>query len=139
MNTERMKERGANFSKREHAVLEGCRLEFNTIVSANSQKGYANIVEDKEGIVEGILYEIKDSDIKKLDSYEGYPWHYNRREVEVKLDNGQKVKAVTYIANPDKVKEGLNPSKEYLYRLLKGCDLLSEEYCEKLRKWKTLY
>ena len=61
-----------------------------------------------------------------------------RLKVKVKLDNGKEVEAITYIAKPSKVKDGLKPSKDYLNHLLKGCDLLSEEYCERLRRWETL-
>ena len=56
----------------------------------------------------------------------------------MKLDNGEEEETITYVANPDKVKNGLKPSKDYLNHLLQGCDLLSERYCEKLRKWSTL-
>jgi len=95
-------------------------------------------VRDENGIVEGVLYDIADSDLKILDRYEGYPSHYERIKVVVRMDDGKMVEAVTYVAKPDKVREGLKPSKEYLNHLLKGCDLLSEEYCRKLRKLETL-
>jgi gamma-glutamylcyclotransferase (GGCT)/AIG2-like uncharacterized protein YtfP len=133
-----MRERRINFSKREHAILEGWRLEFNKVSSKNPKEGYANIVKNENSVVEGILYEISDSDLKTLDKYEGYSSHYGRIKIIVKMDNGEKVEAITYIAKPDKVKDGLKPSREYLDHLLKGCDLLSEEYCKKLRKWETL-
>ena len=138
MDPDRMRERGVNFLKREHAILEGWRLEFNKVSSRNPDEGYANIVKDENSVVEGILYEINDSDLKILDRYEGYPNHYERIKVAVRMDNGEKVEAVTYIAKPDKVKNGLKPSRKYLNHLLKGCDLLSEEYCRKLRRWETL-
>jgi len=135
MNSERMKQRKIKFSKREWAILKGWRLEFNKMSSRNPEKeGYANIVRDNEGVVEGILYEILKEDIIKLDSYEGYPSHYDRIYVKVNLKNGKEIEAVTYIAQPDKIKDGLKPSKEYLNHLLKGCDLLSEEYCKRLRE-----
>lgn len=138
MNPERMRERGVNFSNREHAILEEWRLEFNKIASRNSKEGYANIVEDEKSVVEGILYTIQDSDIEKLDRYEGYPDHYNRIKVRVKLDDGREIETITYIAKPDKVREGLKPSKKYLNHLLKGCDLLSEKYCEWLKSQETV-
>jgi len=138
MDPDRMRERGVNFLKREHAILEGWRLEFNKVSSRNPDEGYANIVKDENSVVEGILYEINDSDLKILDRYEGYPNHYERIKVVVRMANGENVEAVTYIAKPDKVKDGLKPSREYLNHLLKGCDLLSEEYCRKLRRWETL-
>lgn len=138
MDPDRMRERGVNFLKREHAILEGWRLKFNKIYSRNDTEGYANIEKDTESAVEGILYEIRDSDIKKLDRYEVYPNHYERLRVSVKLGDGKEVEAITYIAKSDKVREGLKPSKEYLSYLIKGCDLLSEEYCERLKRWETL-
>ena len=139
MDPDRMKEREINFSKRERAILEGWRLEFNKVASRNPKEGYANIVKDEEHIIEGIIYTIQDSDIKKLDKYEGYPNHYERLTVRVRLDDGEEVEAIAYVAKSDKVKKGLKPSKEYLNHILKGCDLLSKEYCERLRRWETLH
>ncbi len=139
MNPEQMKKRGIRFKKRERAVIKGWRLEFNKMASRNpDREGYANIVKDDKEFVEGILYEIAEKDIQKLDRYEGCPNHYYRISVKVILESSNEVEAITYIANPNKVKEGLKPSKEYLSHLLKGCDLLSKEYCEKLRKYETL-
>ncbi len=134
----RMIKRSVCFSKREHAILEGWKLVFNKVSSRNSNEGFTNIEREEGSIVEGILYEIECSDLEKLDRHEGYPEHYRRECVKVKLDNGEEVEAVTYIANKNRVKEGLKPSKEYLRHLLKGCDLLSEEYCERLRNWETV-
>jgi len=138
MNPKRMNQRGIEFLKREHATLSGWRLEFNKIASRNPNEGYANIIQDEKSVAEGIIYEIQKSDIEKLDNYEGYPNHYNRTEVMVKLDDGQEVEAITYIAQPNKIRSGLKPSKEYIGHLLKGCDILSEEYFEKLNRWETL-
>jgi gamma-glutamylcyclotransferase (GGCT)/AIG2-like uncharacterized protein YtfP len=101
-------------------------------------EGYANIEPDKNDIVEGILYEISDSDLKKLDKYEGYPDHYKKINLKVEIDTVKEVKVITYIANSCKIRNGLKPNREYLGHLLKGCDLLSESYCERLRKWETL-
>jgi gamma-glutamylcyclotransferase (GGCT)/AIG2-like uncharacterized protein YtfP len=138
MNLKRMGERKIRFSQRNHATLSGWRLEFNKMASRNSQEGYANIVPDENETVEGILYEIEDSDISILDQYEGYPDHYGRSSVKVQLDETQKVESIAYIANPDKIKIGLKPTKEYLSHLLKGCDLLPELYCKRLMEVETL-
>ncbi|MFH8086652.1 MAG: gamma-glutamylcyclotransferase family protein [Candidatus Aenigmatarchaeota archaeon] len=138
MNPERMRNRRVKFLKREHAILKGYKLVFNKISTKNPMEGYANIIEDDKEVVEGVLYEMKEDELKNLDEFEGYPNHYTRKKVNVILENGQTVEAITYIAKPDKTREGLKPSKEYLKHLLKGCDLLSKEYCEKLRKVETL-
>ncbi len=138
MDPDRMKKRGILFSKREHAILKGFRLEFNKIVLKNLNEGKANIVKDNKESVEGVLYEIEEDDLRKLDKFEGYPTHYRREDVNVILDSGEIVKATTYIAQSNMTRGGLKPTKKYLSHLLKGCDLLSKEYCEKLKRVETL-
>jgi len=138
MDRERMSERGVRFSRREWAILEGYRLVFNKIASRDRKEGYANIVKDKDSHVEGVLYEIVDEDIEKLDRYEGYSHHYYRQKLKVKLASGETVEVLVYIAKEDMTAEGLKPTKEYLNHLLKGCDILSKEYCEKLRNIETI-
>ncbi len=138
MNPERMRERNAEFLERRKALLRGWRLVFNKVAHRNPGEGYANIAKDKKGIVEGVLYLITKEGLSNLDRYEGYPCEYDRKVLEVVLEDGSRVKAWVYVAQPDKVRDGLKPSKEYLDHLLKGCDLLSEEYCEMLRKIETL-
>lgn len=137
MNPQRLKERRINYVQRSPAILKAWRLEFNKVASRSPAEGYANIVTDVNGIVEGVLYDMRDSDISKLDKYEGYPEHYCRILVTV-LNDGQEIEAITYIANSNNIRTGLRPSKEYLNHLLNGCDLLSEEYCNRLKKWETL-
>ncbi len=137
MNPERMKERGVKYYSRERAILRGWKLEFNKVALGNPRKGYANIVKDENGIVEGCLYELEEDDLNKLDIYEGVPRHYRRTEVEVETCKG-KIKAITYIAHPNKVKDGLKPTKDYLSHLLSGSDCLSADYIEKLKAIETL-
>jgi len=57
MNPERIRERKINFSQRKHAILKAWKLKFNKIASNNSEEGYANIVPDENGTVEGVLTE----------------------------------------------------------------------------------
>ena len=138
MDGDRLRGRGVSFSRREWAVLEGYRLVFNKRSSRDPKEGFANIVKDEGGLVEGILYEIAEEDIEKLDKYEGYPQHYDRQRVKVKMQSGEAVEAAVYIAKQEMTAEGLKPSRKYLNHLLKGCDLLSKEYCEKLQSTPTL-
>ncbi|WP_412710387.1 gamma-glutamylcyclotransferase family protein [Atrimonas thermophila] len=130
------------YFKGHYQVTDNCRAlspkKFNKVASRNPNEGYANIEKDDESRVEGILYTIRELDIEKLDRYEGYPDHYTKLKVRIKLDNGKEEEAIVYVANPKRVREGLRPSRDYLHHLLKGCDLLSEEYRDKLREWETL-
>ena len=137
MGSEQMKERGVRVSKREAAVLDGWRMEFSKQAARDPREGFANIVPDPANRVEGVLYEMEAEDLPKLDVYEGYPDQYTRREIVVTC-SGQQEAAVVYIAQPEKVKGGLQPSTEYLDRIQKGSDLLSEAYRDKLSDWESL-
>lgn len=138
MDPERMKKRDINFLQREHATLKCYTLKFNKLASRNPKEGYANIFPDRTGVVEGVLYNISDSDIATLDRYEGYPDHYDRINVMVQLDDVHEVEAIAYIAQANKVREGLKPSRDYLNYLLAAKDILSEPYYRRLESLETL-
>ena len=140
MNPNRMEERGAYFRSYRRAVLKGYKLRFNK----RSIKGFgcANIEPAENQVVEGVLYELENPEeaINELDYYEGYPSHYGRKVLTVVTEDGEEVDAIVYIANPEVVDDSLKPTKNYLSNLLKACEMgiLSEEYCEKLRKVETV-
>lgn len=140
MDEQRMKvERKITFSKRCAAHLPGYRLEFNKVAQSNDRMGYANIVVDSSGLVEGVLYDIDVTSLPKLDKHEVYPDHYLHIPIKVLLPNdGREFCAITYIANPNKVRDGLRPSKQYLGHLLQGKDVLSKGYLNWLETMETL-
>lgn len=139
MDSFQLKKRKITILKKVPGSLNGYSLNFNKIATNNPKEGYANIVPDKNEVVEGVLYEIPRSDLPILDRYEGYPEHYDRIVEEIRFGFGlQKVKAVIYIAQPTKVRKGLYPSREYLNHLLVAGDFLSKSYYMKLESQKTL-
>lgn len=138
MDSERIKKRGINYSKREAANLKDYTLKFNKVACENTNDGYANIESQKGEMVEGILYEINQTDISNLDKFEGCPKHYERIKVKVTLINKKVIDAIAYIAHPSKTKEGLKPRKEYLEYLLKSREFLSTIYVKKLESIPTL-
>lgn len=138
MDLDRINERLKIVLKGEKAVLEGWRLEFNKIAKRNPKEGYANIIKDPDENIEGVLYDLSEDNIKVLDGWEGYPLHYNKIDIKVKVEKGIVVPAIAYVAQPEKTKQGLLPSKEYLNHLLKGKSILSLEYYNKLENRETL-
>ena len=140
MDEQRMKvERQIPCSKRCAAHLSGYHLEFNKMAQRNSQEGKANIVPDSSGLVEGVLYNIDAASLPKLDKCEGYPEDYLKIPIKVLLtSDGQEVCAITYRANPKKIRDGLKPRRCYLDYLLAGRDILSEEYFNWLKRTETL-
>jgi gamma-glutamylcyclotransferase len=130
MDMTRLSSRGVNPTTRNKGVLKGWKLKFNKKASAGDWS-FANIEPSEEDIVEGLVFTIKESDLKLLDKFEGAPRHY-RRECLIVDTHTETVKCVTYIAQPEHVVEGLLPTKEYMEFLLNGAKMLSEEYQEKL-------
>lgn len=136
MDESRMKNRGVDFLSREFAILKGYKLLFNKKATAGNFS-FANIEVDENNIVEGILYKVSAEGMTKLDKHEGYPNNYYKTNVEV-IKGNESVSAIVYIANDDKIVEGLLPKKEYLSHILKGKDLLSAAYFQRLLNIKTL-
>lgn len=132
MNFEQMNERcpgGHVFLKR--AFLRGYRFVYDGY--SNYRKGaVANIVETREenDIVWGALFEINSECLSKLDSYEGYPYFYDRKEVIVQDDEGNQYRTIVYLRTG---KDESNPSESYKNIIIRGakdCGI-PDEYIEK--------
>lgn len=131
-------ERNVNYTFRKFAVLENYKLVFNKVSKKNVYLGYANIVESEGDIVQGALYLINESDINIIDKFEGVKNnHYYRSIVNVNCE-GEKINAITYVANPTMIRQNIKPDKNYLSYILEGKDLFTNDYYEKLLETKTL-
>lgn len=134
-----MKRKEVEYSSRARASLDGYRLRFNkkaTRPGLPEGVGFANVSEDPGGRVEGILYDITDEHLERLDVSERYPDHYVRIDVTVQTADGSRP-CFTYQAHPDKVARGLRPSRNYLNHILAGGDFLSRQYYDALDKALT--
>lgn len=131
-------ERNINYNFRKSAILEDYKMIFNKVSKNNVYLGFANIVESDGDIVQGALYLINPSDINIIDKYEGVKNnHYYRTIVNVICD-GERINAITYIANPNMIRENIKPDKKYLSYILEGKDIFTNDYYEKLLEIKTL-
>ncbi len=135
MNFEQLKKRGVRFEFLGTAVLPNYELKFNKKAHGMIGIGYANVVKKLDESVEGLLFAI--DDIKKLDVYEGYPFDYQRYELDV-VSDGKIIKAFVYTANIEKINDNLKPEGAYLDRLLTAEKYLSEQYFEKLKNTETI-
>lgn len=140
MDEERIKSRLVTYSDRVGAILSDYELVFNKVSKKNKSVGFANIIPAVGLEVEGALYTLNNQDdFAKLDYYEGFPDHYVKKYVNVvSKESGEELVAITYIANQNKVLEGLRPTKVYLEHLLRGEDLLTNEYYNSLLLTKTV-
>lgn len=131
--------KGVGFFSRQRAVLQGYRLLFNKKSLREKLPdsiGFANIIEDPEGNVEGILYEINSKHLQSLDKSERYPNHYQRLTIVVQTDMGPE-QCWAYKANPDKLASGLVPTRDYLNHILAARDFFSQEYFDALKRIQT--
>lgn len=132
MNPDRMLERDIRYVGFETGKIVNAKLKFNKS-AINKNEGYANIIFKQKSEVEGILYELRSHrEIYKLDRFEGYPWHYTRCKMMIRLNSGGVKIAYVYIATPYFTKNGLKPNREYLNHLLAAKEYLSTEYYTKL-------
>jgi len=97
--------------------------------------GCANIEPHKGSEVEGVLYLILEEDLCKLDKYEGYPDHYDRRRITVYTEEGS-LEAWIYVAV--KTEPGLKPSRKYMDYLIRGAEQhgLSQQYINFLKSFR---
>lgn len=139
MNENRMIQRGLKPKSKEAAYIEEFEFKINKKSYKNPKIGYANIMPKKGSIVEGIVYDVSENDIKKLDKFEGYPKHYYRDYLDVKLKNGDIVKAYVYIAKGEWISvEELKTTNKYKENILKGREMLSNNYYEFLNESITI-
>lgn len=65
-------------------LVEGFRLTFG-VYSGSWKGGAANIMPDEGGRVWGVVWEIPEEDVAKLDTFAGHPTYYRHDEVVVRV------------------------------------------------------
>jgi len=129
MSEQRMVSRGLQPKNKQLAFLDDYEFIINKRSYKNPQVGYANVLEKEGSVVEGILYEVKNNDIMMLDKFEGYPKHYDRKNLKLRLSNGEIVEGVVYIANFGWTSpRALKTTPEYKNFILEGKEWISENY-----------
>ena len=111
LNKKQMKERAPESKPRVTATLPNYRLVFLGW-SRQWKGGIATIRGTHGGKVAGGVYEISERDLRRLDALEGYPRESNRVNVTVFTEDGDALKAVTYLKTGQS--EETKPSPEYL-------------------------
>jgi cation transport regulator ChaC len=116
------------------ARLPGFRLAYLR-ESIRWQAGAADVVEDPEGEVWGVLYEISEEAVTELDRKEFAGAGYRRREVSVECD-GAVVTGVTTYEVIDKAPTELAPRRAYVDLLLAASRdaALPDAWLEALRR-----
>ena len=138
MNPERVAERGLVTRNKMGATLSGYKMLFNKRSTGVPGVGHANLEYDKQGVVEGVLYELVSSEeILKMDPFEGAPVNYGRDRVCLETAGGARW-AWTYFANAALLQDDLLPERAYLDHLLKGKPYLSDSYFNFLERCEVI-
>ena len=117
LNKKQMLERALESKPLFVATLPNYKLVFAGW-SRRWRGGYATIKLSRDDKVLGAVYEVSERDLRKLDSYEGYPHSYNRIKATVFDEDNNPVEVVTYI-KAGRLEEA-PPSKEYLALIQQG-------------------
>jgi cation transport regulator ChaC len=116
---DRKEGRTGHIREERRARLDGYRIAFNK--RGTDGTGKANIVADQTGTVWGVVYRCSPKALEEMDRYEGVPGgHYVRKMVRVRVDSGDELEAVTYVAGEAFIDDSLTPSPEYLQTILRG-------------------
>ena len=137
MNPEVIKEAGLEYEAAFSVSLSAYKLVFNKIPIDNGGKenlGLANIepIPGNLGMMDGVLYEMLEENLPKLDALYHHPEEYQRRKMRFTKHDFTFVNGFVYIAQKDRTKSGLMPSKDML-KVYKGCrKILTKLYLSKL-------
>ena len=133
MSAARMKQRLGWEAPRRAATLRDFELVFDQAGFNDPAWSPANIRSEQGGLVEGMVYEVEEKDLKILDGYEKY---YQRLEVKVMAAQEKKLDAVTYLSKKSRGEKP--PIQEYLNFLLEGKSFLSWKYFDELSRIKVI-
>lgn len=122
LNPVRLRERARNWDGTyKVATLPGYELRFNKYSQQHNVA--ANITPCSNRRVYGILVELDEADLYKMDCCEGYyltPKHYDRVKLLLEASCGANIQAHTYVAQPDWLVEGRLTTDKYLSHILEG-------------------
>lgn len=117
LNRQQMKERCPESQPKLSATLHHYRLIFAGW-SRQWRGGTASIKPMRGERLPGGIYEITESDLKRLDRYEGCPESHDRIKVIVNTDTGEAIEAFTYVRT--RQAEETKPAPEYLKIIQQG-------------------
>jgi len=135
MKSSEMKHTCSSAESKGMACLPGRRVVFNGSSKAWGGAGAADLTADPDSAVWGVIWDLSDEDVERLDRREGVPHSYTPCEVEVVDPAGDGLVANTY-TRPHPQQERA-PSVAYAQAILEGAseNNLPTEYQDTLRQW----
>src|SRR5262249_33463724 len=120
MLTRQLAERTGHCTCRGLATLVGHELRFHKLSKDGSAKADAYHTGRQADAVIGVVFQVPRSGKARLDKAEGLGAGYDDKTAHVRLQGGEEIEAVTYVAHPDAIKAHLKPTPDYRKRVLDG-------------------
>ena len=142
INEDYFKEAGFEFIEKVTVTLSAQRIVFNRLPLEQNDigsQGLPNIepTPDSAGMMEGVLYEMQDIFLPKLDEFHGYPKECNRKLMDLNRHDFTTVRGVVYFAQPDNIGEKLKPSKALMKLFKKAKKDMTFLYFARLMNTRT--
>jgi len=119
LDTDRKQYRTGLIRESHIAKLSGYRLAFNK--RSGRYRACANLLANPTEEVYGVIYRCTPEALVELDYHEGVSsGHYRQETMQVQTLDGQTLRAIAYVANPDYIIPEGRPSDEYLKHILRG-------------------
>lgn len=121
MNMISLRAKGVEPRSSTRATLRGWHLAFDVHHWFRHEGGVGNIhpSSDPADRVEGIVHEVSDKDLARLDAVESRGVGYDRADVVVETDDGA-VSAIAYVGVPGYLDASCLPTQRYLNILVRG-------------------
>ena len=133
---------GFEYIEKITVTLSAQRIVFNRLPPEGKgikDQGLPNIepTPNNAGMMEGVLYEMQDTFLPKLDAFHGYPKECNRKLMNLNRHDFITVRGIVYFAQPDNLGEKLKPSKVLMKLFRKSRKEMTMLYFARLMNTRT--
>jgi|GEM_PF-5938938 len=138
MNEKNLHALGISFLYKMKGTLFGYELVFSRNKTSLLPSGIATIIPNKKSFVEGIIYELEDTNIWGTLDYRAYDlYHYERKHLKAVFSDTLILPVNVYVAKEPEELKTLDPTNRHLADLLTAEPYLSAPYYERLQNVRT--
>jgi len=142
INEDYFKEKDFEYIDKVTVTLSAQRIVFNRLPLEGEGiegQGLPNIepTPNNAGMMEGMLYDMHDTFLPKLDAFHGYPKECNRKVMDLNAHDFHTVRGIVFFAQPDRIGDKLKPSKALMKLFRKSRKEMTMLYFARLMNTRT--
>jgi len=142
INEDYFKDKGFEYIDKVTVTLSAQRIVFNRLPLEGEGiegQGLPNIepTPNNAGMMEGMLYDMYDTFLPKLDEFHGYPKECNRKVMDLNAHDFHTVRGIVYFAQPNRIGDKLKPSKALMKLFKKSRKEMTMLYFARLMNTRT--